>query len=267
MLYALAAGLGADPLDRGSLDFVYEKQLKVLPSFVTLAGAPGLWWRDPRTGVDALRVVHGEQRLQFHKPLAPRGVLLARNRVESLTDKGAGRGAIGVVVREVVDESTGELVARSSNVSFLRGDGGFSVEDGRSDPPPPPLPVMPEREADITIDLQSRQESALLYRLTGDMNPIHADPLTARAAGFSGPIMHGLCTYAMACHAVLRAALDYDATRLAGMSVRFTAPVYPGETIRFELWREPKLRLRARVVSRNVTVLDNGVIDIHGESA
>ncbi len=270
MLYALAAGLGADPLDRGSLDFVYEKRLKVLPTFVTLAGAPGLWWRDPRTGADALRLVHGEQRMHFLRNLPPAGALIARNRVESLTDKGAGRGAIGVVSREVFDESTGELVARSTNISVLRGDGGFSAVDGRSDPPPAPLPAVPEREPDLTVDLSSRPEAALLYRLTGDMNPIHADPEVARAAGFDAPIMHGLCTFAMACHAVLRVELGYETARLAGMAVRFTSPVYPGETVRFELWREPaesRLRLRARVPARAVTVLDNGIMDIREVSA
>lgn len=269
MLYALAAGLGADPLDRSSLDFFYEKSLKVLPSFVTLAGAPGLWWRDPRTGADALRVVHGEQHLRFFRPMAPSGVLIARNRVESLTDKGEGRGAIGVVVREVFDEPTGKLIARSTNVSVLRGDGGFSTKDGKSDAPPPPLPGVPSREPDATIDLVCRHESALLYRLTGDLNPIHADPAVARAAGFAGPIMHGLGTYAMACHAVLRAELAYDPLRLAAMAVRFTAPVYPGESIHFEIWRESeaaRLRLRAKVLARNVTVLDNGVIEIRGGS-
>ena len=268
MLYALAAGLGADPLDRSSLEFVYEKSLKVLPTFVTLAGAPGLWWRDPRTGADALRVVHGEQHLRFFRPMAPSGALIARNRVESLTDKGEGRGAIGVVVREVFDESSGDLIARSTNVSVLRGDGGFSVRDGKSDAPPPQLPPVPTREPEVTVDFVSKHESALLYRLTGDLNPIHADPAVARAAGFFGPIMHGLCTYAMACHAVLRAELAFNPSRLAAMAVRFTAPVYPGESIHFEIWREPevaRLRLRAKVLARNVTVLDNGVIETHGD--
>jgi acyl dehydratase len=192
--------------------------------------------------------VHGEQSLRIFRPLHAQGCLIARNRVHSLSDKGEGRGAIGVVLRDLVDEGTGELVAQSRNVSFLRGDGGFSALGGVSDPFPDPLPSMPEGPADLIIDL----------------NPLHADPEIAAAAGFGQPILHGLCTFGMACHAVLRAALSYDATRLRAIATRFTAPVYPGEEIRFELWQidDRTLRLRARVVARDAIVLDNGVIEI-----
>lgn len=264
MLYALAAGLGEDPLDGRALRYVREPGPAVLPTFATLVGAPGAWWRDPRTGADALKLVHGEQHLQLFRPLPPEGVLLARNRVVSLTDKGAGRGAIGVVQRDILDPDDGALLARSTNVSVLRGDGGFSADDGRSDPPPPPLPAVPGRAPDHVVRLPTRPEAALLYRLTGDMNPIHADPDVARAAGFPRPILHGLCTYAMACHAVLRQLLDYDAARLAGIAVRFTAPVLPGDTLEFELWRAGTTRfpLRARAVERGVIVLDNGIVDL-----
>lgn len=264
MLYALAVGLGADPLDGRALRFVREPGLVVLPTFATLVGAPGAWWRDPRTGADGLKLVHGEQHLQLFRPLPAEGVLLARNRVVSLTDKGPGRGALGVVQRDILDPQDGALLARSTNISVLRGDGGFSAVDGRSDPPPPALPAVPERPADHVVRLATRPEAALLYRLTGDTNPIHADPDVARAAGFPRPILHGLCTYAMAAHAVLRAVLDHEPGRLAGLAVRFTAPVLPGDTLDFELWRDgaSQLRLRARAAERGVTVLDNGVVGI-----
>lgn len=229
----------------------------------SILGAPGVWWRDPRTGADAVRLVHGEQHLRIRKPLPPRGELIARNRVHSLTDKGPGRGAIGVVVRELIDAASGEVIAEGRNVSVLRGDGGFSEVSGESDPPPQPLPPVPAGPPDLGIALASLPQSALLYRLTGDENPLHADLEVAAAAGFGRPILHGLCTYGMACHAVLRGCLDYDATRLRGLSVRFTAPVYPGETVHFDLWREQDgrtLRLRGRVEERAAVVLDNGVV-------
>ncbi|MFZ9049293.1 MAG: MaoC/PaaZ C-terminal domain-containing protein [Steroidobacteraceae bacterium] len=267
MLYALAVGLGQDPTDPATLRFVHEKNLQVLPTFACIAGAPGAWWRDPRTGADAVRLLQGEQHLEVYRPIPPTGALLARNRVHSLTDKGPGKGAIGVVLRDLLDPASGELIARSTNVSVLRGDGGFSAADGRSDPPPPPLPAIPDVPPTATVSLESRAESALLYRLTGDRNPLHSDPDVARAAGFREPILHGLCTFAMACHAALRSLLDYDVARFARLAVRFTAPVYPGERLEFHFWNgfaPGEWRLRAVVPERGVTVLDNGVLQTRG---
>ena len=267
MLYALAIGLGAEPTDPYQLRYAYEKNLQAVPTMATIMGAPGAWWRDSRTGADAVKLVHGEQGLRLIRPLSVNGNLIAKNRVHSLSDKGEGRGAIGVVMRDLVDAETGELVAQSRNVSFLRGDGGFSAVSGISDPFPEPLPRMPEEPAHLTIQLSTLPQAALLYRLTGDLNPLHADPEVASAAGFRQPILHGLCTYGMACHAVLRAVLRYDAARLRALAVRFTAPVYPGEDVHFELWRVDAgtMRLRARVNARNAIVLDNGVVEIDSQ--
>lgn len=265
ILYALGLGLGANPLHPGQLRYVYEKGVHAVPTMATIMGAPGAWWRDPRTGANAVKLVHGEQHLRLIRPLPAHGTLIAKNRVHSLTDKGEGRGAIGVVTRDLIDAATGELLAQGKNLSFLRGDGGFSAISGISDPLPEPLPSVPERHADFVVDLPTLPQAALLYRLTGDFNPLHADPEIAAAAGFRQPILHGLCTYGMACHAVLQAVLDYEAVRLRALAVRFTAPVYPGEEIHFEFWRisEGVLRLRARVNARNVVVLDNGVVEIN----
>jgi acyl dehydratase len=265
MLYALAIGMGEDPLHRGELRFTYEGELQSVPTMATLVGAPGAWWGDPRTGADVTGLVQGEQRTRWWKPLPPKGMLLARNRVVSLTDKGAGRGAIGVVRRDILDAVSGELIAQSVNVSFLRRDGGFSLSGGKSDPLPEPLPGVPNREPDVSVSLSTLPQAALLYRLTGDRNPLHADPSTAARAGFQRPILHGLCTYGMACHALLRSSLDYDTTRLRELSVRFTAPVYPGEAVCFGIWRGAGagvLHLRGRVPAREAVVLDNGVAKI-----
>jgi len=264
MLYALGLGFGHDPMDRGALRFVYEKDLQAVPTLATVMGSPGIWWRDPRTGADAVKLVHGEQDVRLLRPLSPSGTLVARNRVVSLTDKGVGKGAIAVLLRTLIDEASGETVAQSRNVTFLRGDGGFSEASGVSDPGPEPLPAVPERAADIEASYVTRPEAALLYRLSGDVNPLHADPDIAARAGFDRPILHGLCTYGMAARAVIEQVLGHDAARLKRLAMRFTSPVWPGEAVRYELWREGEglLRLRASVDARGVVVLNNGLVEI-----
>jgi acyl dehydratase len=265
ILYALAVGFGADPLSAGELRYTFEKNLRSVPTMAAIVGAPGTWWADPRIGADIGGIVHGEQRMRWLRSLPTSGTLVARNRVQSLTDKGVGKGAIGVVARDVLDASSGQIIAQGVNVSVLRRDGGFSRDSGICDPPLTGLPPAPGRAPDLEVELPSLPQSALIYRLTGDRNPLHADPRVATQAGFQRPILHGLCTYGMACHAVLRAVLGYDAAPLRALAVRFTAPVFPGDRVRFELWRESEghtLRLRARVDARSLVVLDNGVVEI-----
>jgi acyl dehydratase len=264
LLYALGLGVGSDPLDVGQLRFVYEKELQAMPSMAAVLGSPGFWWRDPGTGADWVKIVHGEQRIQLFEPLPVASTLVAKNRVVSLTDKGVGKGAIAVIDRDIYEQSSGKLLARTTQVSFLRGDGGFSEQSGLSDAGPAPLPAVPERAPDMEVELTSLQQAALIYRLSGDYNPLHADPAVARAAGFTRPILHGLCTFGMATHAVLKQCCEYDAQRLKGLAMRFTSPVYPGETVRFQLWRADaqRIHLRARINARDVVVLNNGVVDL-----
>ena len=264
MLYALGLGFGEDPMDRGALRFVYEKNLQALPTMACVMGSPGIWWRDPRTGADPVKLVHGEQDVRLLRPLAPSGTVVARNKVVSLTDKGAGKGAIAVVLRTLIDQASGETIAESRNVTFLRGDGGFSEASGVSDPGPEPLPAVPERAADLEVGYTTRPEAALIYRLSGDVNPLHADPDIAAKAGFDRPILHGLCTYGMGARAVIEKVLGNEASRLKRLAVRFTSPVWPGETVRYELWRDGanRLRLRASVDARKVVVLNNGLVEI-----
>ena len=265
MLYALAVGFGTDPLNAGELRYTFEENLQSVPTMAAIVGAPGTWWADPRVGADIGGIVHGEQRMRWLHSLPTSGTLVARNRVQSLTDKGVVKGAIGVVARDVLDASSGQVIAQGINVSVLRRDGGFSRDNGICDPPLTGLPPVPERAPDLEVELPSLPQSALIYRLTGDRNPLHADPRVATQAGFQRPILHGLCTYGMACHAALRAELGYDAAPLRALAVRFTAPVFPGDRVRFELWRESEghtLRLRARVDARGLVVLDNGVVEI-----
>ena len=262
MLYALGVGYGSDPTDERQLDFVYEKNLRAAPTMAVVLAYPGFWAKEPDTGIDWVRVLHGEQSLELHRPLAPTGKVTGRTRVKALVDKGKDKGALLVHERELYDEA-GELLATVQSLSFCRGDGGFSERPGNGprggDPAPPPPPATPDTPPDIACDLPTAPQAALVYRLSGDTNPLHAEPAVARAAGFARPILHGLATYGVAGHAILKSFCGYDPARLKSLSVRFSAPVYPGETIRTEIWRKGnELQFRARALERGIVVLSHG---------
>ena len=255
ILYALSVGLGQDPLDTQQLDYVdHHRPLKALPSMAVVLGYPGFWLGNPATGVDAVKLVHGEQSIDVLSDLPVEGEIIGRTKVTGLVDKGVGKGALLFSEKRLTDATTGKLLAVTRSTTFLRGDGGFGGPMGLVAAPH----TMPERAPDVTIDLNTRPEQALLYRLNGDDNPLHADPALAAKAGFPRPILHGLCTFGVVGHALLRGLLDYDATKLRKMAARFTAPVFPGETIRTEIWHDGSFR--ARVVERDVIVMNNGHI-------
>jgi acyl dehydratase len=265
MLYALGIGLGADPLDVAQLPFIYEKNLLAVPSMASVLGAPSTDWRDDGTGVDWLKVVHGEQSIRLFKPLPVAATLNATSRIVSLTDKGTLRGAVMVVERTMCEQGSSEPLASATQVLFLRGNGGFSASSGESDPAPERLPPVPDGRPDVELELTSLPQAALIYRLSGDYNPLHVDPQVARAAGFPRPILHGLCSFGIATHAVLKACCDYDPRRIRSVAMRFSAPVYPGETLRFEIWRvgPATLRLRARASARGIVVLNGGLVELN----
>lgn len=255
MLYALSIGVGADPLDERQLRYVYEKDLRVFPTMAATLAFPGLWAREPDTGLDWEKVVHAEQVMEFLRPLPTEGVVVARTRVTGLVDKGAGRGALIYTERTGVDEKSGEALFRVSHTAFARGDGGFGGPRGPVREPH----AIPDRAADRSIALGTLPQQALLYRLNGDPNPHNADPKAAHASGFERPILQGLCTYAIAAHAILATCCDYDGDRLAALDVRLSAPVYPGETIVTDIWHDDSVvSFRSRVTERDLVVLDNG---------
>jgi acyl dehydratase len=259
ILYALGLGFGQDPTRGDELAFVYEKNLKVLPTFALVLGYPGFWARDLDSGIDWVRLVAGEQALTIHRPLAPRGTVTGKTRVIDIIDKGAGKGALVLTERTVVDKASGALVATLRQTTFCRGDGGFGGPP-REAPAPHQLP---ERTPDLVCDLPTRPEAALVYRLSGDPNPLHVDPDVAKAAGFPRPILHGLATFGIAGHALLRSLCDYDPARLTGLAGRFSAPVFPGETIRTEIWRDGAVAsFRARVVERDIVAINNGRAEV-----
>ena len=265
ILYALGVGLGMDPLDERQLRFVCEENLVAMPTQAVVLGFPGFWAKHPDSTIDWVRLLLGAHSLRIHRPLQPRGVVIAHNAVTRVIDKGAGKGALVVTERQLLEKGSGELLATLEQLSFCRGDGGYSMPGAAhpagqpSDPPLPDPPAVPDGAPDLICDLATRREAALLYRLSGDLNPLHADPQIAAAAGFPRPILHGLATYGVACHAILRSCCDYRPERLTALSARFASPVYPGETIRTEIWhREGHALFRARVVERDVVVLGSG---------
>ena len=259
ILYALGIGLGADPLDTDQLKFVYEEGLQALPTMAIILGYPGAWFAHPDTGITRSHTVHGEQHFVIHKPLPVEGSIVGSNRIIKLIDKGEGRGAVLYTECTVRNKTTDELLCTWTSSLFCRADGGFGGPSG----PGMDLPAVPERAADAVCDLQTLPQAALIYRLSGDYNPLHADPAWAKKAGFKAPILHGRCTFGVVGHALVKTMCGYDPSKLKSMQGRFSSPVYPGETIRTEMWRDGNvISFRATVPARGVTVLNNGRAEI-----
>lgn len=266
-LYALSLGLGNDPLDASALPFVYEGAaggLQALPTMAVVLGYPGFWAKEDDTGIDWVKLLHGEQRMRIHQPLPAQAQVVGHNRVTHITDKGEGKGAIMVIERQL-STTDGTLLATVQQVTFCRGDGGYSQLQGGqpSDAPLPALQAVPDDRAPDFTDVQAiRPEAALLYRLMGDTNPLHADPAVAQAAGFERPILHGLASYGLVANALLRQCAQRNASRLKALDIRFAAPVYPGETLVTEIWQVPgqpqQFQMRAKVAERDKVVLSHG---------
>jgi len=259
ILYALGVGLGADPCDAGQLKFVYEEGLQALPTMAIVLGFPGPWLSHPDIGITRTHVVHGEQGFRIVKPLPVEGDVIGKTRVTGVVDKGKDRGALVMTECNVRDKASGNVVCTLASTSFCRADGGFGGPDGPVRMPHP-LPATPPHHV---CELPTLPQAALIYRLSGDYNPLHADPAYAVKAGFKMPILHGRCTFGIAGHAILKTLCGYDPSRFVAMEGRFSSPVYPGETIRTEMWREGNVvSFRSTVPARGVTVLNNGRAEI-----
>lgn len=257
ILYALGLNLGHDPVDRDQLQFVYEEGLKALPSLALVLGYPGSWLSE--TGVDMTKLLHGEQSIRLFKPIPAAGHVVGKSRVVEVIDKGEGKGALVYTERDLMDVASGDLICTQASTSFLRADGGFGGPSG----PLKPVHVLPLSAPEAVCDLATLPQQALIYRLSGDYNPLHADPDLAQKAGFSQPILHGMSTFGVVCHALVRSQCGYDPARLRSMALRFSAPVLPGETIRTEMWRDGDIvSFRARVVERDLVVINNGRAEI-----
>jgi len=257
MLYALGVGAGVDLADR---PFVYEKGLKALPTFAVTLGREKPWLTDRRYGLNIAKMLAAEQSTEIHRPLAPAAMIKSQMTVDMLHDKGEGRGALMTMKRALSDAETGEPIADVRITVFLRGDGGYG---GPSDPAPQPHAV-PDRAPDAIAAYQTTPDQAVLYRVaSGDYNPIHIDEETAQKAGMPGPVLHGLGSYGVACRHVLRAMCGDDPAALKRFDARFTSPVFPGDLIVTEIWKEDGgASFRCRVPKRNAIVLNNGYAGI-----
>lgn len=253
MLYALSAGMGRDPLDPNELPYVYEGAgFTAMPTLAVVVARSMLARTLP---IDYGKVLHGEQFLTVHRPLPTSAELLANTRLTKIIDKGEGKGAIIYHETAARLAETGEPLFTLTASLFARADGGFG---GSSDIAPIPH-VIPDRAPDKVVVSETRADQALLYRLTGDRNPLHAEPSVAQRAGFPVPILHGLCTYAVACRAVLATVCGYDAARIRSFDVRFTSPVFPGDKIETDIWLDGDIvTFRCRVPDRDIVALNNG---------
>jgi acyl dehydratase len=253
IIYALGIGIGMDPMDQGQLKFVYEKNLTAFPTLAAVLGRlTGL--DDPAFGVDPRMTVAAALKVVLHEPLATTAELLSRPRVREVIDKGPNSAAIIEITREL-RTGDGRLVATVDNSNLARKHGGF----GGKVTEVAVLHQVPATPPHRIIELPTPPNLALLYRLTGDMNPLHVDPEHARAVGFERPILHGAATYGVAAHAVVRH-IDYRAEQLASIEARFVRPVFPGDTLRTELWQEGnRISFQCGVAGREGHVLTNGL--------
>jgi acyl dehydratase len=232
ILYALGVGLGADPCDPADLPYLLEDRLQALPTFAATLSSLGMWIQAPQFGVDFTKLVHYEQAATFHAPLPPEGEIVSRARVVSVTDRGDGRGAVVVVERDIRDATVEANYCTLQQTLLLRGDGGFG-----GPPPSRASSITPEREPDAQARFPIDPRAALIYRLSGDWNPLHADPEAAKRGGFDRPILHGLASYAVAGVAVARAC-GLSPSQVSTLSCRFTGAVFPGEALTFRIWRD-----------------------------
>lgn len=254
MLYAQSIGFGRDAIDRKELSYVYE-QGSALQTVPTLASAivPDMF--PPNLGWDYSQVLHVEQRLQLYRPMPAAADLRLNKRVVDVFDRGATRGSMFLFEVEGRQAKDDTVIFTLGATVMARGDSGFGAPSGSG---PKPHRV-PRRDPDLSCDTPTRADQALLFRLNGDRNPLHADPDAARDAGFEIPILHGLCTYGIACRAILQTICDYDHTLIEGFDARFSLPVLPGDTITTDMWQDGNVvSFQCSVKERDCVVLRNG---------
>ena len=253
ILYSLGIGLGNDPMNLNELKYVYENSQSVLPSMAT-----NFQYHSPlllKTNINFIMVVHGEQRLSITNALPVSGDFIANAKVIGCYDKGPARGAIIEVETTVKNKKNNEDICKLVSTTFARGDGGFGGPDS-----PKKEIFIPDGEPDYVSEVSTKPDQALIFRLSGDYNPLHSDPNFAKAAVFEKPILHGMCTYGIACRSLVNEICENDSSKLKRFDCRFSSPVYPGETIITEMWKKDKMiYFNSKVKERDKLVLKNGV--------
>ncbi len=263
LLYHLGLGAGTDMRDPDELRWVFERNMRVLPTFAMVAGQ-GISSEPVRVGginlpgidIDLRKILHAGQSLRMHAPIPTRGSARISSRVADVWDK--GKAAVIIMEQSAADIDGNPLWTTEMQI-WARGEGGFGGSAG-----PAAGAELPEREPDKVLVSPTTPQQALLYRLSGDMNPLHAEPAFAKMAGFDRPILHGLASYGIVCKAVVDGLLDGDPSRLHSYSVRFAGSLYPGETIETSVWRDgDRLTLVARCPERDGTpVLTHASMEI-----
>ena len=258
MLYALGIGMGSDPGDLAQLRYVYEADLLALPTMAGVLGQPGFWMGAPDTGLDWQHCLHLDQELTLHRPLPACGEVVGKTTVEAVVDKRAA-GALLYTRCTLLDAATSALIATTRSSTLCRSDGNFEGGDTVDWP----LHRVPARPPDLSCTLPSFAQAALIYRLSGDRNPLHADIRAAQNAGFERPLLHGLGTFGMAGHAALRVLCAYEPGRLKKLRVRLTAPFYPGETLRTTFWinGNGSAGFQCHAVERGALVINHGWVE------
>ena len=258
ILYHLGVGAGVPPTDPNELSYTYENVLKVLPSFgvIPVFGMlMGMMFVDG-IQVNPMMILHGEQDLVLHRPLPTAAKVENTGRVAHIYDK--GKGALAVIEAETRDAG-GDLLCTNRFGAFIRGEGGFGGESG-----PAPGNTPPDRQPDLVVESPTLPQQALLYRLSGDKNPLHADPAMAALGGFDRPILHGLCSFGMVCKAVVDRALDGSVERVARYQVRFSGVVFPGETLVTSMWQEgDRIVIATKTKERDSAVISNAAITVN----
>jgi acyl dehydratase len=257
ILYHLGVGAGANATDTKELEYTYEKNLKVLPSYgvIPVWGAVGGMATVSGLQINMALVLHGEQDLEVHRPIPVAATAESRGRIASIYDK--GKAALIILEVETREKGGDPLFTNRFSI-FARGEGGFGGESGPKAGNP-----TPEREPDRVVESPTLPQQALLYRLNGDKNPLHADPEFAKLGGFDRPILHGLCSFGMVCKAVVDGLLDGDTARVARYQTRFSGVVFPGETIVTSMWQDgKKILIAAQTKERSSPVISNASITL-----
>ncbi len=259
ILYHLGVGAGDPATDPGELEYTYEKNLKVLPSYgvIPVFGAMGGLGTTPGLSFNFAMLLHGEQDIEIHQPIPPEATVTSAGEIVGIYDK--GKAALVVLEVKTRDEAGKPLFTNRFSL-FLRGEGGFGGESG-----PKAGNVPPEREPDGVIERRLLPQQALIYRLSGDKNPLHADPEFAKIGGFDKPIIHGLCSFGIVCKAVVDDVLAGDVTKVARYQARFAGVGFPGETYLISYWKEAdKILIQTKSKERDAPIITNAAITVRG---